>query len=811
MADKYLPNKIEPKWQKFWLESGAFKTPKKTSPKDKMYVLDMFPYPSGDGLHVGHVESYTASDIVARFNRMRGKNVLHPMGWDAFGLPAENYALKTGIHPRITTERNTNNFRKQLQSLGFSYDWEREVNTTDPSYYKWTQWIFLKLFEQGLAYEAEVAINWCPSCKTGLANEEVINGECERCGSLVSKKNLRQWLLKITEYADSLLADVDDLDWPERIKEMQRKWIGRSEGADVLFEIVDSDQSLKVFTTRPDTLFGATYLVVAPEHALAQKLATKEQKSEVLAYIKKAENKSDLERTSAKDKSGVFTGTYAINPVNQKKVPVWVADYVLAGYGTGAIMAVPAHDERDWDFAKANKLPIKLVIEPDAASTPTLESMDKKASEAYVGEGRLINSETYSGLTSPEARKKITAWLAKNKKGAAAVNYKLRDWVYSRQRYWGEPIPIIHCQKCGAVAVPEEDLPVELPKVKKYQPTGTGESPLADIEEWVNVACPKCDGPAKRETNTMPQWAGSSWYFLRFADPHNQKEAWSKKSVKDWLPVDFYIGGAEHAVLHLLYARFWVKALKDGGHLNFNEPFITLRNQGIILAEDGSKMSKSKGNVVNPDDLIKRHGADALRLFEMFLGPLEQEKKWRTDGIAGVVRFLEKVWRLQEQIEEGAAPAKALDLAREKVTQKVTQDYENLDFNTAISALMEYNNLLADSPELAPHYYERLIILLAPMAPHIAEELWQRLGHKDSIFSESWPSFDSKKILQEKITVVVQVNGKFRGKLAVTRGLSEKEVAALGKALEGVKRALAGAEIKKQIFVQDRAINFIAT
>ncbi len=810
MSEKYNPAKIEPKWQKIWAGTGSFKTPDQVSPKEKKYVLDMFPYPSGDGLHVGHVESYTASDIVARFSRMQGKKVLHPMGWDAFGLPAENYALKTGVHPRITTARNTKNFKKQLQSLGFSYDWEREINTTDPEYYKWTQWIFLQLFKQGLAYEAQVAINWCPSCKTGLANEEVLEGECERCGSIVGKKNLRQWLLRITQYADALLEGLDDLDWPERIKEMQRNWIGRSEGVEVIFEIADSNKRLTVYTTRPDTLFGATYLVLAPEHELLNSLTAKSQQDRVLAYVEQAKKHSDLERTSAKTKTGVFTGTYVINPVNKEKIPIWVADYVLADYGTGAVMAVPAHDDRDFAFAKKNKIPIKLVIESDAAGTPRQDDFDQVVKNAFTGEGRLVNSGQFSNLTSKQARKKITTWLIKNKLGQAATHYKLRDWVFSRQRYWGEPIPIIHCKKCGAVPVPEEDLPVKLPEVKKYEPTGTGESPLAGISEWANTKCPQCQGPAKRETNTMPQWAGSSWYFLRFADPHNQKEAWSKKALKKWLPVDFYIGGAEHAVLHLLYARFWVRALKDAGKLDFDEPFLSLRNQGIILAADGRKMSKSFGNVINPDELIKLYGADALRLFEMFLGPLEQEKKWSTKGITGQVRFLEKVWRLQERLNKQVKISSDLRLAAEKVTEKVTEDFEKLSFNTAISSLMEFTNLLLKQKDISQEIFERLLLLLSPMSPHVSEELWQRIGHAKSIFEEFWPRAQKSILEQEKVTLVVQVNGKFRGKLEMIRDVTQSAVVKKSKELDGVKKALGDKKISKTIFVKNRAINFVA-
>ncbi|MFO0704532.1 MAG: leucine--tRNA ligase [Candidatus Andersenbacteria bacterium] len=821
-SERYDPSTIEPKWQKIWADAKIFVRPDKAPKKGakKMYVLDMFPYPSGDGLHVGHVESYTASDILARYYRAQGYTVLHPMGWDSFGLPAENYALKTGVHPRITTKKNIDNFRRQMQRLGFSYDWSREVTTSDPTYYKWTQWIFVQLFKQGLAYEAEVAINWCPKDKTGLANEEVVNGCCDRCGTPVVKKNLRQWLLRITKYADRLLADLDGLDWPHKITEQQRNWIGKSEGVEVEFAL-ESSKSVSVFTTRADTLFGVTYIVLAPEHGLARAVATGEHRPAVLSYIDKAIKRPERDRTTAKKKTGVFTGAYAINPINSAKVPIWVADYVLAGYGTGAVMAVPAHDDRDFEFATTYKLPINVVVEPDAAGSPQTKSLDSKLDKkldggqrAFVADGRLVNSGEFTGLGSDEARKKIAASLTKQKKGRVTTHYKLRDWVFSRQRYWGEPIPIIHCPDHGAVAVPEDQLPVKLPEVEKYQPTGTGESPLAAIDEWVKTTCPTCGKPAKRETNTMPQWAGSSWYFLRFPDPHNDQAAWTKDSLK-WLPVDLYIGGAEHAVLHLLYARFWIKALKNAGHLSFDEPFTRLRNQGIILAPDGTKMSKSKGNVINPDDVIKHNGADALRLFEMFLGPLEQQKSWSTEGIAGLVRFLERVWRLQDKVEPKAKPDAPTTKQLHITTRVVTKHIEGLRFNTAISALMQFTNTLTALKVVPTTAYQRLLVLLAPFAPHLTEELWSRLpgtsskGKVLTIQAEPWPTADQTQLTSETVTLVVQVNGKFRGRLTERPTASQAEVQAAALKVAAVKRALAGHKPRKVIFVPGKIINLL--
>ncbi|MFH0830775.1 MAG: leucine--tRNA ligase [Parcubacteria group bacterium] len=808
----YQPAKIEPKWQKFWAESQLFVRPAQAGRRKKMYVLDMLPYSSGKGLHVGHVESYTAADILARYYRAQGFAVLHPTGFDSFGLPAENYAIKSGVHPRKTTQKNIATFTRQMKQLGFSYDWSRVVSTSEPEYYKWTQWIFLQLFKAGLAYEADVAINWCPSCKTGLANEEVIAGECERCGSIVGKKKLRQWLLKITQYADRLVDDLKGLDWPAKIIHMQENWVGRSPGVEVEFALTDAAQahrSLTVFTTRADTLFGCTYLVVAPEHELARELAQGPQKTAVLQYISTALQKPEHERTTSKQKTGVFTGSYAVNPINNAKVPIWVADYVVASYGTGAVMAVPAHDERDFEFATLHQLPIQVVVEPDAAGTPQPKTFDKKTKRAFTADGRLVNSSSFDNLTSPEARTKIAQTLAKQAKGRVATHYKLRDWVFSRQRYWGEPIPIIHCKKCGAVAVPEEQLPVRLPEVEKYQPTGTGESPLAAIAKWVKVSCPKCAGPARRETNTMPQWAGSSWYFLRYPDPHNTKAAWTKESLK-WLPVDIYVGGAEHAVLHLLYARFWVKALKDAGLLSFSEPFVKLRNQGTILADDGQKMSKSRGNVINPDEIVARNGADALRLFEMFLGPLEQEKAWSTSGIAGLVRFLERVWRLQYMLSKSSDPDEATVKQFNITTKVVTKHIEELRYNTAISALMQFTNHLAKLPKVPKPAFERLVILLHPFAPHIAEELWSRLGQRDSVQLAPWPAYDEKVLTTKKIIVVVQVNGRFRGRVELERGSPKEVVKAAALKLPTVKRALADKAPGRVVYVPDRVINLLS-
>jgi len=1020
--EKYNHEKIEKKWQAFWDKERIWEA-KETKPP-KFYILDMFPYPSAEGLHVGHPEGYTASDIVARCLRMKGFNVLHPMGWDAFGLPAENYAIKTGVHPKISTEKNIKNFKRQIKALGFSYDWSREINTTNPDYYKWTQWIFLQMFKKGLAYEATVPINWCPSCKTGLANEEVVGGACERCNAVVTKKNIRQWLLKITKYAERLLKGLDSLDWPEPIKLLQRNWIGRSEGASVKFSIAKSSDYIEVFTTRPDTLFGATYMVLAPEHSLVDKITTKEQKPAIEKYRKEAARKSDLERTElAKEKTGIFTGAYAVNPVNNKKIPIWVADYVLISYGTGAIMAVPGHDERDYEFAKKYKLLIIEVIKPPHTMPKTYPPVASAAawgmkdadleSKCWTGDGTMINSGNYNGMDSVEFKKKIVEWLSsktvqanntclvvhgvsghkrenwfpwlkdelarvgwetvvptmpgaghptldswndylgqydqkinensvlvghslgcasilyhlqelgkkvdtvilvaptnplqkwsklkdeypdidwdatKNMNNAqnfnwkkirtlakhfiilysdddpyipaesmayykknlpeaeihlipgkshfseshggikslpeilsffpkrlsvsarakAAVNYKLRDWVFSRQRYWGEPIPVVHCEKCNVIPVPEKDLPVKLPEVKNYKPTGTGESPLAHIEEWVKVKCPQCGGPAKRETNTMPQWAGSCWYYLRYLDPKNKKELVGKEKDKYWMAskgVDLYVGGAEHAVLHLLYARFWHMFLYDIGVVSTPEPFHKLKNQGIILGEDNQKMSKSRGNVINPDDVVKEFGADSMRLYEMFMGPFEAVKPWSTQGIRGVYRFLNKVWAMQEKLQE-VAVFDELKRLQHKLIKKVTEDIETFNFNTAVSSLMEAVNTMAANSFVPKELFETFLILLSPFAPHFAEELWEKLGHKKSIVLEKWPAYDAKMIKEAQVELVVQVNGKLRDRIKVSTDISKQEAQDKALASAKVKKYVHG-EPKKVVFVKNRLINFV--
>jgi len=804
---QYNPQKIEKKWQNYWQKRGIFRA-KDFLKKPKFYCLDMFPYLSGAGLHVGHPRSYTATDIISRYMRQKGFNVLHPTGWDAFGLPAENYAIKTGIQPEITTRRNIKRFKEQMKSIGLSYDWSREINTTDPDYYKWTQWIFLLLYKRGLAYEAILPINWCPSCKTGLANEEVVGGKCERCGTEVTKKNLRQWVLKITAYADRLLKDLEGLDWPEKIITMQKNWIGKSEGADIDFKVENSNKRIKIFTTRPDTLFGATFLVLSPEHPLVEEITTKEHKNEIKKYREKARKKSDLERTDLiKEKTGIFTGSYTINPVNNKKIPIFIADYVLMAYGYGAIMAVPAHDQRDFEFAKKYNLPIKEVISPDfpRKEFPVLD-------KAYEGEGFLVDSGKFIGMKSEKAKEEITKWLAQQDSAKKAVNFKLRDWIFSRQRYWGEPIPLIHCSKCGVVPLSEKDLPLKLPKVKKYQPTGTGESPLAGIKNWVNTKCPKCGGPAKRETNTMPQWAGSCWYFLRFADPKNKKALLDSKKGKYWLPVDLYVGGAEHAVLHLLYSRFWIKVLYDAKVINFKEPFLKLRNQGIILAPDGQKMSKSRGNVINPDEIIKNYGADTLRLYEMFIGPFEDVINWDTKGIEGCSRFLKRFWNFiilnsKNRVKQDSnTNLKLLN----KLIKKITEDIENFKLNTAVSSFMEFLNKMEDQKDkLSKDFLETFLILLSPFAPHICAELLVKLNKKQSIFNEPWPKYDSSLLKDEIITLIVQVNGKVRDELEVMVDVSIEEAKKLTLAREKVKRWVEGKEVKKVIFIPGKLINIV--
>jgi leucyl-tRNA synthetase len=819
---KYPFETVEPKWQKYWSDNKTFKTEENPNfPKEKRrYVLDMFPYPSGQGLHVGHPEGYTATDIYCRYLRMNGYNVLHPMGFDAFGLPAENYAIKTGTHPTVTTADNINRFRAQIKALGFSYDWDREVDTSAEDYYRWTQWIFLKLFEKGLAYEAESPINWCPTCKTGIANEEVKDGLCERCGDKTTHKRIRQWILKITAYAERLLTDLDLLDWPEPVKLMQRNWIGRSEGANVVFKVDKStlknneDLSFEIYTTRPDTLFGVTYMVLSPEHPLVEKLTTPEQKQAVASYIEASARKSDLERTDlAKEKTGVFSGAYAINPVNDQKIPIWIADYVLISYGTGAIMAVPAHDERDWEFAKEFNLPIIEVVSSEKPQAG--KDYSSEPAECTAADGYSVNSGSFTGLPTEEAKKRITEWLEEKGIGKHAVNYKLRDWIFSRQRYWGEPIPIVHCEKCGIVPLSEKDLPLRLPQVKSYAPTGTGESPLAGITDWVSTTCPKCGGKAKRETNTMPQWAGSCWYYIRYLDPKNDKAFAARDKVDYWLPVDLYIGGVEHAVLHLLYSRFWHKVLYDLGLVNTVEPFQRLVNQGMILGEDNQKMSKSRGNVINPDDIIKEYGADSLRVYEMFMGPLEVSKPWNMAGVTGVSRFLERLWAISEKPVSEAVPGSEqaggaeLQKLLHRTIEKVTKDTATLNFNTAISAMMIYSTELAKLTEIPRALWEPLVIMAGAYAPHLGEELWEKLGHKKSVSLSQWPSFDEALTVFDKVTVVVQVSGKIREKFTAAAGTAKDELEKTALALPGTQKWLEGKTIVKIITVPDKLVNIV--
>lgn len=794
---------IEKKWQGYWEENKTFRTPDETE-KPKFYALDMFPYPSGAGLHVGHPEGYTATDILSRMKRMQGYNVLHPMGWDAFGLPAEQYALDTGNSPAEFTEHNINTFRNQIKSLGFSYDWDREVNTTDPNYYKWTQWIFLKLFEKGLAYVDEVPVNWCPALGTVLANEEIIDGKSERGGHPVERRPMRQWMLKITAYGDRLLEDLDELDWPESLKDMQRNWIGRSEGAEVHFNIDGTDEKFTVFTTRPDTLFGASYCVLAPEHALVADITTADQKEAVEAYINSVKMKSDLERTElAKEKTGVFTGAYAVNPVNGEKLPIWIADYVLATYGTGAVMAVPAHDERDYEFASTFNLPMKEVVKGGDITK-----------EAYTGDGAHVNSAFLDGLNKEEAIAKMIEWLEVTSAGNQKVTYRLRDWLFSRQRYWGEPIPVIHWEDGTMTAVKEEELPLVLPKTENIRPSGTGESPLANIDEWVNVVDPETGKKGRRETNTMPQWAGSRWYYLRYIDPNNSEALVDPEKVKQWLPVDIYIGGAEHAVLHLLYARFWHKVLYDIGVVPTKEPFQQLFNQGMILGENNEKMSKSKGNVVNPDDIVASHGADTLRLYEMFMGPLDASIAWSENGLDGARRFLDRVWRLfvqdngelSEKITD--APNKDLEKAYHQTVKKVTEDYAELRFNTAISQMMVFINDAYKAETLPKEYVEGFVKMIAPVAPHIGEELWSKLGYNETITYASWPTFDESKLVEDEVEIVVQVMGKVRAKLTMSKDASKDEMEKL--ALEAIQDQIEGKTVRKVIVVPGKLVNVVA-
>ena len=801
----YTHKTIEKKWQKYWADNRTFKTTEEGG-KPKYYVLDMFPYPSGQGLHVGHPEGYTATDIVARAKRAQGFNVLHPMGWDAFGLPAEQYALDTGNDPADFTELNIKTFKRQIQSLGFSYDWSREINTTDPSYYKWTQWIFTKLYEQGLAYEAEVSVNWCPALGTVLANEEVVDGVSERGGHPVYRKPMRQWMLKITAYAERLLDDLELVDWPESIKEMQRNWIGRSEGSNVIFKIKDSDKEFTVFTTRPDTLYGATYAVMAPELPLVKEIMSNQQAEVVKAYIDSISLKSDLDRTElAKEKTGVFTGAYAINPVNGKEIPIWIADYVLATYGTGAIMAVPAHDTRDYEFAK--KFDLEII--------PVLEGGNVEE-EAYTEDGLHINSDFLNGLDKATAIAKMNDWLSENGLGEKVISYRLRDWLFSRQRYWGEPIPVIHWEDGTSTTVPENELPLLLPKTDQVKPSGTGESPLAVIDEWVNVVDPVTGMKGRRETNTMPQWAGSSWYFLRFMDPHNRNDLASKERLDYWQNVDLYIGGAEHAVLHLLYARFWHKFLYDIGIVPTKEPFQKLYNQGMILGENNEKMSKSKGNVVNPDDIVERYGADTLRMYEMFMGPLDASSTWSEGGIEGSRKFLDRIWRLlldeNDKMRDRITTINTheLDKVYHQTVKKVTEDYDNLHFNTAISQMMIFINEAYKVDALPFEYVTGFIQLLAPIAPHFSEELWVKLGKPEGISYVAWPIYDEAFLVEAEIEVVFQINGKVKTKEMVPSDISNDDMIAMALENSIIKEGIEGKTVRKTIAIPGKLVNIVA-
>ena len=803
MAVPYNHKAIEKKWRQKWEENPVNVDDGK---KPKYYCLDMFPYPSGNGLHVGHWRGYVISDVWSRYKMMQGYYLIHPMGWDAFGLPAENYAIKTGQHPAISTAKNISNIKRQINEIAAIYDWDREVNTTDPDFYKWTQWIFVKMFKEGLAYEKEFPINWCPSCKTGLANEEVVNGCCERCGTPVTKKNLRQWMLRITKYADRLLNDLDKLEWPEKVKKMQTEWIGKSYGAEVDFPVEGKDEKITVYTTRPDTLHGATFMVLAPEHKLAAGLATPDQKEAVDAYIYAASMKSNVDRMQDKEKTGVFTGSYATNPLNGAKVPIWLSDYVLADYGTGAIMCVPAHDDRDFEFAKKFDIPIIQVIAKDGKA---IENMTEAYTEAS---GTMINSGDWNGMESAVLKKEAPHIIEKMGIGRKTVNYKLRDWVFSRQRYWGEPIPIVHCPKCGNVPVPEEELPLRLPDVESYEPTGTGESPLAAIEDWVNCKCPKCGADAKRETNTMPQWAGSSWYFLRYVDSHNDKELVSKEKADKYLPVDMYIGGVEHAVLHLLYSRFYTKFLYDIGVIDFDEPFHKLFNQGMITGKNGIKMSKSKGNVISPDDLVRDYGCDSLRMYELFVGPPELDAEWDDRGIEGVYRFLSRFWNLvMDNKDKNIKASTEMIKARHKMIHMITTRLEGFSLNTVISGFMECNNnLIAIAKKeggMDKETLEAAVLLLAPFAPHMGEELWEELGHTDSVFHHEWPAHDEEAMKDDEVEIPVQVNGKTKAVISIPVDISKED--AIAKAKEVLGDKLSG-NIIKEIYVPKKIVNIVA-
>lgn len=802
----YNHKEVEAKWRKNWEKNPVNVNDGK---KPKYYCLDMFPYPSGNGLHVGHWRGYVISDVWSRYKMLKGYYIIHPMGWDAFGLPAENYAIKMGVHPKKSTAENVANIKRQINEIAAVYDWDMEVNTTDPEFYKWTQWIFVKMFKAGLAYEKEMPINWCPSCKTGLANEEVVNGCCERCGAEVTKKNMKQWMLKITAYEDRLLADLDKLDWPEKVKKMQADWIGKSYGAEVDFTVENTNQKITVYTTRPDTLYGATFMVLAPEHAMARDLATDETRKDVEDYIFRASTRSSVDRLQDKEKTGVFTGSYAINPINGAKVPIWLSDYVLADYGTGAIMCVPAHDDRDFEFATKFNIPIIQVIAKDGKENPDL-------TEAYIEPGVMINSGEFDGMDSTEAKKKVPDMLEQRGVAKKTVNYKLRDWVFSRQRYWGEPIPIVHCEHCGAVPVPEDQLPLLLPDVERYEPTGTGESPLAGIDEWVNTTCPVCGKPAKRETNTMPQWAGSSWYFLRYVDNKNDKELVSKEIADKDLPVDMYIGGVEHAVLHLLYSRFYTKFLHDIGVVDFDEPFKKLFNQGMVCGRDketgeATKMSKSLGNIVSPDDIVRDYGCDSLRMYELFIGPPELDSIWDDRGIDGIYRFLNRFWKLvQQSVEKDVKPTEEMLKLRHRLVYDITTRLESFSMNTVVSGFMEYNNKMYDIAKkeggMDHETLETAVTLLAPFAPHVASELWEVLGHDTSIFDETWPEYDEDKMKDDEIEIAVQINGKTKGTLAIST--EEAKDVVLAKAKESIADKITG-NIVKEIYVPGRIVNLV--
>jgi len=801
MNSRYDFKEIEKKWRENWEKNPINKEDDK---KPRFYCLDMFPYPSGTGLHVGHWRGYVLSDVVSRYKVLQGYQVLHPMGWDAFGLPAENFAIKNNIHPRISTADNIENVKRQLHEISAIYDWDREVNTTDPSYYKWTQWIFVQMFKKGLAYEKEMPLNWCPSCKCVLANEEATNGVCERCGTVVTKKNLRQWMLKITAYADRLLEDLSKLDWSSKVKKMQSDWIGKSYGAEVSFKVKDSDKEIIVYTTRPDTLYGATFMVLSPEYKDVKELTTAEQKDAMEKYCFEASTKSSVDRITNKEKTGVFTGSYGINPLNGALIPIWVSDYVLADYGTGAIMCVPAHDERDFEFAKKFDLPIIQVILKEGEQEQELQ-------EAYTGDGIMINSGDWNGMKAFDAKEKAPHYLEEKGLGKKTINYKLRDWVFSRQRYWGEPIPIVHCPHCGAVAVPEDQLPIELPEVESYKPTDTGESPLAHIDEWVNTTCPQCGGPAKRETNTMPQWAGSSWYFLRYMDPHNDKQLASKEALEYWSSIDWYNGGMEHTTLHLLYSRFWHKFLYDIGVTNTKEPYMKRTSHGMILGEDGQKMSKSRGNVINPDDVVKEYGADTLRLYEMFIGDFEKTAPWSPSSIKGCKRCLDRVWGLLDIVTDGDEYSEKLVSSFHKTIKKVSEDIESLKFNTAIAAMMALINDIYSSGSINRAEFKTLLILLNPFAPHITEELFEIMDFGGVLNEQKWPEYDEKLCIENNVEIVVQVNGKIKAKLMIPVDGDKDEILSMAAAEEKVKEAVDGKTMRKQIYVPNKLVNFVVS